>query len=117
MTEHGSDDITSRFPENLSEAQISEINEKAIPINKKKATKFSFSVFQYKMLILNIILRVNFTREAEIVTLTRIEFFLDMCTLKTSLFCSVLNNCQLPTLFTDFKIRYIKYKACNFLLH
>ena len=98
MTEHGSDDMTSRFSESLSEAQISEINEKAIPINKKKATKFGFSVFQYKMLILNIILRVNFTREAEIVTLTR-------------------NNCQLPTLFTDFKIRYIKYKDCNFLLH
>ena len=70
MTAHGSDDMASRFPESLSEAQISEINEKAIPINKKKATKFSFSVFQCKTLLLNIILRVSFTREAEIVTLT-----------------------------------------------
>ena len=98
MTAHGSDDMASRFPESLSEAQISEINEKAIPINKKKATKLSFSVFQYKILLLNIILRVNFIRESEIVTLTP-------------------NNCQLPCLFTDFKIRYNKYKDCNFLLH
>ena len=87
MTAHGSDDMASRFPESLSEAQISEIYGKAFPINKKKATKFGFSVFQYKILLLNIILRVNFTREAEIVTLTR-------------------NNCQLPSLFTDFKIWY-----------
>ena len=87
MTSHGSDDMASRFPESLSEASISEINEKAIPINKKKATKFSFGVFQYKILLLNVILRVNFTREAEIVTLPQ-------------------NNCQLPSLFTDFKIRY-----------
>ena len=70
MTAHGSDDMTSRFPESLSEAQISEINEKAIPINKKNATKFGFSVFQCKILLLNIIPSVNFTREAEIVTLT-----------------------------------------------
>ena len=56
MTAHGRDDMASRFPESLREAQISEINEKA-------------SVFQYKILFLNIILRVNFTREAEIVTL------------------------------------------------
>ena len=69
MTAHGSDDMASPFPESL----ISEINDKAIPINKKEATKFGFSVFQYKTksLLLNIILRVNFTREAEIVTLTR----------------------------------------------
>ena len=59
MTGHGSDDMASRFPESLSEAQISEINEKTISINKKKATKFGFSVFQYKILLLNIILRVN----------------------------------------------------------
>ena len=81
MTAHGSDDMASRFLE------ILEINKKAIPINKKKATKFGFSVFQNKILLLNIILRVNFTREEEIVTLTR-------------------NNCQLPSLFTDFKIRF-----------
>ena len=48
-TAHESDDMASRFPESLSEAQISEINEKSIPINKKKATKFGFSVFQYKI--------------------------------------------------------------------
>ena len=84
MTAHGSDDMASRFPE------ILEINKKAIPINKKKATKFGFCVFQNKILLL----RVNFTREAEIVTLTR-------------------NNCQLPSLFTDFKIRFKN----NFLLH
>ena len=95
MTAHGSDDKASRFPESLSEAQISEINEKAIPINKKKVTKFGFSVFQYKILLLNIILSVNFTREAEIVTLTR-------------------NNCQLPSLFTDFKIRYKNTKIVIF---
>ena len=95
MTAHGSDDMACRFPESLSEAQISEINEKAIPINKKKATKFVFSVFQYKILLLNIILRVNFKREAEIVTLT-------------------CNNCQLPSLFTDFKIRYKNTKTVIF---
>ena len=95
MTAHGSDDIVSQFPESLSEAKISEINEKAVPINKKKATKFGFSVFQYKILLLNIILRVNFTREAEIVTLTR-------------------NNCQLPSLFTDFKIQYKNTKIVIF---
>ena len=95
MSAHGSDDMASRFPESLREAQISEINEKAIPINKKKATKFGFSVFQYKILLLNIILRVNFTREAEIVTLTR-------------------NNCQLLSLFTDFKILYKNTKIVTF---
>ena len=95
MAAHGSDDMASRFPESLSEAQISEINETAISINKKKATKFGFSVFQYKILLLNITLRVNFTREAEIVTLTR-------------------NNCQLPRLFTDFKILYKNTKIVIF---
>ena len=91
MTAHGSDDMASGFPESLSE----EINENAIPINKKKATKFGFSVFQYKILLLNIIIRVNFTKEAEIVILTR-------------------NNCQLPSLFTDFKIRYKNTKIVIF---
>ena len=71
MTAHGSDNKASRFSESLSEAQISEINEKAIPINKKKATKFGLSVFQGMVLFLNIILRLNFTREAEIVMLTQ----------------------------------------------
>ena len=51
MTAHGSDDLASRFPESLREAQISEINEKAITIDTKKATKFGFSVFQYKILL------------------------------------------------------------------
>ena len=38
MTAHGSENMASRFLESLSEAQISEIHEKATPINKKKAT-------------------------------------------------------------------------------
>ena len=84
MTAHGSNDMASRFPESLSEAQISELNKKAIPINKKKATKFGLDVFQSKVLFLNIIPRINLTREAEIVTLTR-------------------NNFQLQSLFTNFK--------------
>ena len=67
MTAHEIDNMASRFPE----AQTSEIYEKAIPINTKKATKFGLSVFQGKVLILNIILRVNFRGEAEIVSLTR----------------------------------------------
>ena len=80
-------------------SNISEIDEKIIPINIKKATKFGLGVFQVKVLFLNIILRLNFTREAEIATLTR-------------------NNCQLPSLFTNFKIRYKNmYKDCRLLLH
>ena len=99
MTAHVSDDMASRFPESLSKAQISEINEKTIPINKKKATKFGFGVFQGKVLFLNI-LRLNFTREAEIVSLTR-------------------NNCQLPSLFKNFKIRHKNEKIVFFtpLIH
>ena len=65
MTAHGSDNMASRFPESLNEAQISKINEIAIPINEKKATKLGLGVFQGKVLFLNI-LRLNFTREAEI---------------------------------------------------
>ena len=91
MTAHGSENMASRFPESL----ISEINEKAIPINKKKATKFGLGVFQGKVLFLNIIFHLNFTREAEIVTLTR-------------------NNCQLPSLFTNFKIRHKNTKIVIF---
>ena len=52
MTAHGSDNMASRFPENLSKvskAQISELNKKAISINEKKATKFSLGVFQGKV--------------------------------------------------------------------
>ena len=86
MTAHEIDNMASQFPEGLSEA---------IPINTKKATKFSLVVFQGRVLFLNIVLRFNFTREAEIVSLTR-------------------NSCQLPSLFTNFKIRY-KCKDCNFL--
>ena len=96
MTAHGSDNMASRFPESFqSEAQILEINEKAISINKKKATEFGLGVFQGKVLFLNIIPRLNFTREAEIVTLTR-------------------NSCQLPSLFTDFKIRHKNTKTVIF---
>ena len=87
MTAHEIDNMASWFPKGLSEAQIFEINEKAIPINTKKATKFSLDVFQGRVLFLNIVLRLNFTREAGIVTLTR-------------------NGCQLPSLFTNFKIRH-----------
>ena len=79
MTAHEIDNMVSRFPESLSE----EINEKAIPINAKKATKFGLGVFQGKVLFLKIILRLNFTREAEIVTLTRHNFQLRVC-LQTS---------------------------------
>ena len=46
MTAHEIDNMASRFPEGLSEAQISEINEKAILINTKKATKVSLDVLQ-----------------------------------------------------------------------
>ena len=63
--------MASRFPESLSGAQISEINEKAISIITKKATKFGLGVFQGKVLFLNFILRLSFTREAEILTLTQ----------------------------------------------
>ena len=63
--------MASRFQGSLSEAQISELNKKAIPINRKKATKFGLGVFQGKILFLNIIPLLNFTREAEIITLTR----------------------------------------------
>ena len=52
MTAHGSDNMASRFPENLSKvskAQISELHKKAISINEKKATKFGLGVFQGKV--------------------------------------------------------------------
>ena len=49
MTAHKIDNMASPFPESLSEAQISEINGKAIPINKKKATKFGLGVFEGKV--------------------------------------------------------------------
>ena len=81
MTAHKIDNMTSRFPE----AQTSEIDAKAIPINTKKATAFDLSVFQGIVLLFNIILCVNFTREAESVSLTQ-------------------NNCQFQGLFTNFKI-------------
>ena len=68
------------------------MTEKAIPINTGK-DRFGF--FQSKILFLNVILRLNFTREAEIVTLTG-------------------NNCQLPSLFTNFKIRHKNIKIVIF---
>ena len=81
MTAHEIDNMASRFPESLNEAQISEINEKAIPVNTKK---FGLDVFQAKILFLNLILRLNFTREAEIVTLTRnsCQVLISKCGLK-----------------------------------
>ena len=90
MTAHEIDNMAFRFLESLNEAQISEINEKNIPINTKKATKFGFGVFQGKVLFLNIILCLSFTREAEIVTLS---------------------------LFTNFKVRHKTTKIVFFLLH
>ena len=92
MNAHEIENMASRFPESSSEAQISAINEKAIP----KAMKFVFGVFQGKILFLNIILCLNFTREAEIVTL------------KTR------NNCQLPSLSKNFKIRHKNTKIVIF---
>ena len=83
--------MASRFPESLSKAQTSEINEKVIPIN----AKIGLGVFQGKILVLNIILRLNFTKEAGIVTITR-------------------NNCQLLSLFTSFKIRLKNTKIVIF---
>ena len=91
MAAHEIDNMASRFPESLSEAQILDINEKAI----SKVTKFVLGVFQGKVLFLNIILRLNFTREAEIVALTR-------------------NSCQLPSLFKNFKIRHKNTKVVVF---
>ena len=55
MTAHEIDNMPSRFPQSLSEAQLSEINDKAIPINAKKAPKCSLVVFQGKVLFFNII--------------------------------------------------------------
>ena len=81
----------SRFSESLS----LEINEKAIPINKKKGKKLGLDVFQDKVLLFNITVRLNFTEEAEIVTLTR-------------------NNCQLTNLFINFKIRHKNTKIIIF---
>ena len=46
MNVHKIDNMTSKFPESLSKAQNSEINEKVIPINAKKATMFGLDVFQ-----------------------------------------------------------------------
>ena len=92
MTAHEIDNMAYRFPESLRGAQILDINEKATP----KVTKFVFGVFQRKILFSNIISRLNFTREAEIVTLTR-------------------NNCQLPSLFKSFKIRHKNTKIVIFL--
>ena len=92
MTAHQIDNMVSRFPESLSHAQISEINEKAIPIN----TKIGLGVFQGKILFLNIILHLNFTREAEIVI--------------------TWNNCQLLSLFTSFKIHNKNIKIVIFYI-
>ena len=86
MIAHKIDNMASQFPKNLSKAQNSETNEKAIPINTKKVTKFGLGIFQgIKVLFLNIISLI-FTRKAEIVMPTR-------------------NICQLLSLFTNFKIQ------------
>ena len=67
------------------------MNETAIP----KVTKFVFGVFLGKVLFLNIIICLNFTREVGIVTLTR-------------------NNCQLPNLFKKFKLWHKNTKIVIF---
>ena len=92
MTAHEIDSMASRFPESLSEAQISDINGDAIP----KVTKFVFAVFEGEVLFLNNILRLNFTIEAEILTLTR------------------NTDCQFPSLFLNFKIRHKNTKIVIF---
>ena len=67
MTAHEIDNMASWFPESLS---------KVIPMRKpsqSKQTKQRNLVWMFskeKFLFLNIILRLNFTREAKIVTLT-----------------------------------------------
>ena len=50
MAAHEIDNMASRFPESLSEVQISEINKKTTPINTNKVTKFGWGVFQGKVL-------------------------------------------------------------------
>ena len=88
MAAHGSDNTASRFPESLSEAQISggKMRKPSQSIKRKR---------RILVLFLNIILRLNFTREAEIVTIAR-------------------NNCQLPSLFTNFKIPHKNTKIVFF---
>ena len=65
MTTHNIDNMASQFPESLSEAQISEINEEAIPINTKKATKFGLGVFQGKVVFRNIKFYVSILQEKQ----------------------------------------------------
>ena len=65
-------------------------------MNKKKATNFGLDVFQGKVLFLNIILRLNFTREAEIDSTKQLS----------------------PSEFVyKFQNTTQKYKDCNFFLH
>ena len=90
MTAHEVDNMVSRFLEKLNKAQIAEIIVKAIPVNTKKVTKSGLGglpVCQGMVLYLNTILHLNLTREAKFVTRTR-------------------NNCQLPSLLTNCKIRH-----------
>ena len=51
MTAHEIDNITSRFPESLIEAQTLEINEKAITNNTKKATKFGLDISKHETIV------------------------------------------------------------------
>ena len=69
MTANEIDNTASLFPESLSFRN----NKKAIPTlkYKLKATEFGLGVFQGKVIFLNIVLCLNFTRKAEIVTLTQ----------------------------------------------
>ena len=60
LSAHKIDNMASQFPESLSKAEISDINEKAIP----KVMKFVLGVFQGKVLFVNIILRLNFHKRS-----------------------------------------------------
>ena len=57
----------------LSEAQLSEIIEKAIPINTKKVMKFGFGVFQDKVLFLTFYISIS--QEKQIITSARVYVF------------------------------------------
>ena len=86
MTAHEIKNKASRFPKGLRETQDLEINEKDIPINTKKATKFGLGVYQGKVLFLDIIVRLNFLRSRNCNANTK--------QLSTSIFCKFQNTAQ-----------------------
>ena len=58
---HKTENMASWFLESLSKAQISELNEIAIPINTKKA----MGVFQGELLFLNIVRYMSISQEKQ----------------------------------------------------